>query len=350
VQAGKGVSKLKGDPMKEEPKGSLYYVIPGEVMHDKSLSIEEKFLYSLISGLSDTYGYCFASNVWFEQKMDIKEKTLQRNLKTLEEKGYILREMVPSENNPLKRERRIYVLASFKKCLRGVKNDDTEPVKTGTFEASKRGHILSEEKILISKDKKKEINKERSAAPPPSAGAESLFDFFLQKIRERNPNHKEPNRKKWVEEFDRILRIDKRPLDECTEVILWASGHPFWQANCLSPSNLRKSYDRMVMQKNSSKDLIKNSVKQEDDNDPVKAFNQTPKAVRILTRAEINQQWLDKFMLQDEFRKRLVRDWKARSMPKYVEFVGLPEGKVYFDQEAPVFQACIQSFIEKLKP
>ncbi len=96
-------------------------------------------------------------------------------------------------------------------------------------------------------------------ASPPSAGAESLTDYFLTKIRERNPKFKEPNRKQWLKDFDLLLRVDERDLQETKALIDWAAEDNWWQANCLCPSKLRKEYDRMTMQRASSD--VKNNVK-----------------------------------------------------------------------------------------
>jgi len=96
-------------------------------------------------------------------------------------------------------------------------------------------------------------------APPPSADAELLTDFFLGKIRERNPAFKEPNRQQWLRDFDLLLRIDSRNADQTKLLIEWAADDNWWSHACLSPSKLRKDYDKMVMQKSSAN--VKNNSK-----------------------------------------------------------------------------------------
>jgi predicted transcriptional regulator len=105
----------------------------------------------------------------------------------------------------------------------------------------------------------KEEYKEAPASPPPSADASALFDLFLQKIRERNPKFKEPNKLKWVKEFDLLLRVDKREVEEVKNLILWAATHKWYRTACLSPAKLRKDFDVMTMQKEGEKeqDLVK---------------------------------------------------------------------------------------------
>ena len=84
----------------------------------------------------------------------------------------------------------------------------------------------------------------------PSSDAEASFDFFLKKIRERSPTFKDPNKKEWVKSFDKLFRLDKRPIHEVKKLIEWASTHKWWSVACLSADKLRKDYDKMLIQMN----------------------------------------------------------------------------------------------------
>lgn len=94
-------------------------------------------------------------------------------------------------------------------------------------------------------DTKPEEYKRGPKAPSISADAESLYIFFLEEIKKRFPNFKQPNKEKWLLELDRLLRIDKRSLEEIKECILWIENDNWFKANILSPSSLRKSYDKI---------------------------------------------------------------------------------------------------------
>ena len=130
----------------------------------------------------------------------------------------------------------------FKNILLCPQNQDTE-IQYPENEDRKKEQSSSYE------EEKKEQYKETPASPPPSAAAEGMSEFFLSKIRERNPGFKEPNLKKWTSEMDCLLRIDKRDPEEVKELITWAATHKFWKVGCLSPSKLRKDYDVMMTQK-----------------------------------------------------------------------------------------------------
>lgn len=95
---------------------------------------------------------------------------------------------------------------------------------------------------------KKTANASPSASPSPSAHASELSLFLLSSIREKKPDFKQPNLKRWDLEFGRMLKIDKRGSSRLKELILWATGHSFWASNILSPMALRKHFDKLDMQ------------------------------------------------------------------------------------------------------
>jgi hypothetical protein len=106
----------------------------------------------------------------------------------------------------------------------------------------------------------KEIHKEGRRSPsPPSADAELLYVFFWESIKKRNPKHKEPNKGKWLEQLDLLLRVDGRDLEETKQLLTWSETHDWWQSACMSPKALRSQYDRMVAQRNTSekKELVR---------------------------------------------------------------------------------------------
>lgn len=102
--------------------------------------------------------------------------------------------------------------------------------------------------LRLDKDKKKESKKGPGSALP-SADAEVLYDFFVDLLKKRNPNLKEPNKSKWIKTLDLLLKNDKRDLEETKALLLWASDHKWWKTGCLSPESLRNKYDEMTIQK-----------------------------------------------------------------------------------------------------
>jgi len=71
-----------------------YVTIPGALFVNKELSQQEKLALALILTLSNTQRKSWASNGYFAEMLDISERTFQRILSSLEEKGYITRDVI----------------------------------------------------------------------------------------------------------------------------------------------------------------------------------------------------------------------------------------------------------------
>jgi hypothetical protein len=58
--------------------------------------------------------------------------------------------------------------------------------------------------------------------------------------------------RRWIEEMDRLIRIDGQPIGTVSEMIDWVTADDFWSSNILSPQKLRKHYARLVKQRRRS--------------------------------------------------------------------------------------------------
>ena len=83
-----------------------------------------------------------------------------------------------------------------------------------------------------------------------------LFSGHLAKwILKNNPSYRELQKdkikatiKRWVKDFDLMIRIDKRSYYEVLEVIEWCQQDNFWIPNILSAKKLREKFDTLKMQ------------------------------------------------------------------------------------------------------
>lgn len=85
-----------------DPKPAYWAVIPGELRRDDAIPANAKLLYGDISALTGERGYCFAGNEYLAGLYGWTERSVQRLIAALAERGYIRVEMVPGK------ERRIY--------------------------------------------------------------------------------------------------------------------------------------------------------------------------------------------------------------------------------------------------
>lgn len=91
-----------------------------------------------------------------------------------------------------------------------------------------------------------------------------LAEYLLKKIRENNPDFKQPNIENWALGMNRLIRIDKRSHTEVKALIDYSQEDEFWRTNILSPDKLRKQYDQLKIQsvqrqKNKKPEIISGS-------------------------------------------------------------------------------------------
>ena len=85
-----------------------YVKVPTKVMLDEELSFLSKLLYAQIVLLSNSKGYCFASNEFLSSiNNKVDSRTIRRSLKELQTNNYIEIVLDLKEKNPNKRK--IYV-------------------------------------------------------------------------------------------------------------------------------------------------------------------------------------------------------------------------------------------------
>lgn len=86
---------------------TLFITVPIEIMHDKNLNANQKFLLAEIQQLSTLKHGCIASNRHFSELIGIAKENISRNLKALSDMGYILIKTKPGSRN---HERRITLI------------------------------------------------------------------------------------------------------------------------------------------------------------------------------------------------------------------------------------------------
>ena len=75
-----------------------------------------------------------------------------------------------------------------------------------------------------------------------------LARLLFKKMKENNPNVKEPNFESWANTFRLMMERDGREGKEIQDMILWTQSHHFWYKNILSADKLRKQYDRLILE------------------------------------------------------------------------------------------------------
>jgi len=99
----------KEDPVHKKINPNFYFILNSKVFFDKKLTDKEKLFFALITALTRSEGYCYASNSYFSDALDIKQTTISKSLTNLRKNGYIEIHYLKDEKTKQILERRIYV-------------------------------------------------------------------------------------------------------------------------------------------------------------------------------------------------------------------------------------------------
>ena len=100
------------------------------------------------------------------------------------------------------------------------------------------------------------INPSHSLIKKINHTQEESGEFLLSKllwhfVKQANPSFSEPDFDLWVRDFGKILHHDYRDFVEVSELISWIfESKSFWTCHVLTPSALRKFYERVLARKN----------------------------------------------------------------------------------------------------
>lgn len=140
--------------MEENISHNWYAVIPAEILLDKKLSSTQKLLVALIFNLSNNKGYCYASNRYLAECLNITSKSISDNVSVLEKRKIISRSLIRNPKNLQVENRQIKInTLSLKIRIPIRKNKDTPPpknteVNNKVFKNKEKGD-LTINKIII---------------------------------------------------------------------------------------------------------------------------------------------------------------------------------------------------------
>lgn len=93
-------------------------------------------------------------------------------------------------------------------------------------------------------------NKEKKNILPFKDGSPemSLTLELILLMQKNNPDVKIPkDLDRWAVEIDRMIRLDRRNVDDIRKVIHFSQTDPFWQSNILSTKKLREKFDTLYL-------------------------------------------------------------------------------------------------------
>ena len=131
-----------------------------------------------------------------------------------------------------------------------------------------------QEQNLEQKEEQKKVQSSKNNISKNNIFIENSNEMELSRLlfslmQSNNPKVKQPNFQSWSKQFDYILRIDKRQIEDVTMLIRWCQSNSFWKSNILSPNKLREKYDMLYLK------MIEESRKNQESNYKIIDFNDT---------------------------------------------------------------------------
>lgn len=224
-------ARFSKEPQKNIYKGTIYTINYGEFIFgrpswSKKMKISEQRLKTLITKLE-------------EENMICKVKKFSR----FTIYSIVNYEKFNQQSNQQNNQQSAVENSGLRAYANQQNNQQSNQQVTSIQPASNQ-HLTNKEE---SKECSKNVKNDNKNIYCPNSNEFRLASYLFKYIKRNNPKAKEPNLQVWSKQFDYILRLDKRDIEEVKEVIKWCQGDTFWYRNILSPDKLRKQYDRLLL-------------------------------------------------------------------------------------------------------
>jgi len=192
-------------------------------------------------------------------KLTIRMKKITKNLQLSRQKTVkILRFFDEKAKNNSKKDvsffadiGKVDVIINCKRLAKLCDNHTQKLLKDTSKSLQSKNEVTSSQR-----SKKKEIRskkKEYKDIYSQNSDEFRLSKLLYSLILKRNPKQKKPDFQKWSEYINKLIRINKRSVDEIEKIIEWCQQDSFWQNNILSAEKLRKQIDILYLKMNERK-------------------------------------------------------------------------------------------------
>lgn len=218
---------------------SNFTIIGNAVLRDENLSFRARGVLASILSRPDNWKTT-AESLARESKEG--RSAILTTLKELEQVGYMTRRKYRNEKGQ-------WVWESY--VFDTVQKKPSEPQSNNPSTGNPTsGEPSTEIQTLIEEPYKKERKEERTSR---TYGDEviQLANLFADLI-EANGIKRPTVTNNWLQDMDRLNRIDGYSYEQIERTIRWVQQDSFWRSNVLSPAKLRKQFGQLQLKSNSS--------------------------------------------------------------------------------------------------
>ena len=208
-QAGR-CHKLDEQPVR---RPAYWAVLPAEIRYDAELPDKAKLLYAEISSLTSETGFCWATNAYFCRLFEMADRTLQRNLRALEAKGYIKIQ----DGDGGSKTRKIYA---------GVNPLSIPPTKMSGGPDKNVGGT-PDKNVGGNNNKKENQEKDQNTPKPPKGAASEIWDpEAFERFWKLYPKKKD--KAKAIQEWNK-LKADRKLMKKMSAALGAQMASEEWQ-------------------------------------------------------------------------------------------------------------------------
>ena len=114
--------------MEENNNPNYFGILPANVRYDKKLKPMEKILYTEITALANSKGYCYATNSYFANLYDVHKNTAGTWINNLEKLGYIKSRIIYETGTKNVKERQLFIVTPINKKIDRYQQKDCDPI------------------------------------------------------------------------------------------------------------------------------------------------------------------------------------------------------------------------------
>ena len=225
-------------------KPNFYGIMPADVRYDKNLKPMEKILYTEITALTNSKGYCFATNSYFSELYEVHKNTVGNWISNLEKQGYIKTVLIYKNGTKEISERRIYInqknITPINEKVDTYQQKDCDPINEKVEDNNTR-LILNNNIIYLFK----------------SSEFKEKFDYFVQ---QRKLERKKESKDLGILEIDlyqkRLYELSKGDEKEALKILekaIMRNWKDFYIEEGNNGNNFNTRYSRKKEDKHSKK-------------------------------------------------------------------------------------------------
>ena len=208
---------------------TYYAILTADVRYCPDLSPQEKLLFAEITALSNKDGYCSAGNSYFAKLYSLSDITISRQIKHLEELGFINVKYDKAGTKITKR----YIFA-INKNVNGITISINKNVKTAINKNVKDNNTSNVN-----------ITRLNNIADDKSV---QLVNIFIAGLKRRNPKIDRSDIQKvhYCEVYDRLL--EKYTYYELAQMTNFVFNSDFWSKFVLTVDMIEKHAEKLYAQ------------------------------------------------------------------------------------------------------